>query len=184
MGDVLRYGLIGAGMMGREHVRNLALIPGTQIAALADPDETSRVEGRRPPEAVELFLGSPPAARMGRLRRRSDRQPQRHSQGHPGRYIGASSCRSSSRSRSAPGSTMSSRSPGGQGSQGADLGRDGIPLHAAGRGARRRDPCRDHREPSDARDARAPLPFSRRWETGRFSRRTGGTLVEKCTSST
>jgi myo-inositol 2-dehydrogenase / D-chiro-inositol 1-dehydrogenase len=56
MGDVLRYGLIGAGMMGREHVRNLALIPGTRIAALADPDETSRVEGAKAAGGeVELF---------------------------------------------------------------------------------------------------------------------------------
>lgn len=33
----LRYGLIGAGMMGREHIRNLALIPGSQLAAISDP---------------------------------------------------------------------------------------------------------------------------------------------------
>lgn len=33
----LRYGLIGAGMMGREHIRNLALIPGSQLVAIADP---------------------------------------------------------------------------------------------------------------------------------------------------
>jgi predicted dehydrogenase len=33
----LRYGLIGAGMMGREHIRNLALIPGSEIVAISDP---------------------------------------------------------------------------------------------------------------------------------------------------
>ncbi len=37
----LRYGIIGAGMMAREHVRNLALIPGSQIAAIVDPDAAS-----------------------------------------------------------------------------------------------------------------------------------------------
>ena len=37
----LRYGLIGAGMMGREHIRNLALIPGSQLTAIADPVESS-----------------------------------------------------------------------------------------------------------------------------------------------
>jgi len=47
MVDVLRYGLIGAGMMGREHVRNLAIIPGSRIAALSDPDEGSRAEGAK-----------------------------------------------------------------------------------------------------------------------------------------
>lgn len=34
----LRYGLIGAGMMGREHIRNLALIPGSVLTAISDPD--------------------------------------------------------------------------------------------------------------------------------------------------
>jgi predicted dehydrogenase len=34
-------------MMGREHVRNLALIPGSRITALSDPDEGSRAESAR-----------------------------------------------------------------------------------------------------------------------------------------
>lgn len=38
----VRYGLIGAGMMGQEHLRNLALIDGAEIAAIADPDEGMR----------------------------------------------------------------------------------------------------------------------------------------------
>ncbi|MBL8590616.1 MAG: Gfo/Idh/MocA family oxidoreductase [Methylobacteriaceae bacterium] len=33
----LRYGLIGAGMMGREHIRNLGLIPGSRVTAISDP---------------------------------------------------------------------------------------------------------------------------------------------------
>lgn len=37
MTRILRYGLIGAGMMGREHIRNIALIPGSEITAIADP---------------------------------------------------------------------------------------------------------------------------------------------------
>lgn len=40
--DQVRYGLIGAGMMGQEHLRNLALIEGAEIAAIADPDEAMR----------------------------------------------------------------------------------------------------------------------------------------------
>jgi len=47
MTDVLRYGLIGAGMMGREHIRNLAIIPGSRIAALSDPDEGSRAQAAK-----------------------------------------------------------------------------------------------------------------------------------------
>jgi myo-inositol 2-dehydrogenase/D-chiro-inositol 1-dehydrogenase len=42
MADTVRYGLIGTGMMGLEHVRNLALVPGAQLVAAADPDEGSR----------------------------------------------------------------------------------------------------------------------------------------------
>jgi len=38
----LRYGIIGCGMMGREHIRNLALLPATTVAAVADPDAEQR----------------------------------------------------------------------------------------------------------------------------------------------
>ena len=38
----LRYGLIGAGMMGQEHVRNIALLDGVRVAAVADPDDGMR----------------------------------------------------------------------------------------------------------------------------------------------
>jgi predicted dehydrogenase len=47
MTETVRYGLIGAGMMGREHVRNLQLIPGSEITALSDPNELSRAESAR-----------------------------------------------------------------------------------------------------------------------------------------
>ena len=40
--DELRYGLIGAGMMGREHIRNIALLDGVRVAAIADPDRAMR----------------------------------------------------------------------------------------------------------------------------------------------
>ena len=38
----LRYGLIGAGMMGQEHIRNIALLDGVRVAAVADPDDGMR----------------------------------------------------------------------------------------------------------------------------------------------
>ena len=44
--DVIRYGIIGTGMMGCEHIRNLALLPGVRVTAIADPDEQSRAWGR------------------------------------------------------------------------------------------------------------------------------------------
>ena len=37
----LRYGLVGTGMMGVEHIRNVAITPGVEIVALADPVDTS-----------------------------------------------------------------------------------------------------------------------------------------------
>lgn len=40
----IRYGIIGAGHMAREHVRNLALIPGSLVTAIADPEPSSLVE--------------------------------------------------------------------------------------------------------------------------------------------
>ncbi len=36
------YAIIGCGMMGREHMRNLALVPGADLVAIADPDAGSR----------------------------------------------------------------------------------------------------------------------------------------------
>jgi myo-inositol 2-dehydrogenase / D-chiro-inositol 1-dehydrogenase len=38
----MRYALVGSGMMGQEHIRNLQLLPDAEIVALADPDEAMR----------------------------------------------------------------------------------------------------------------------------------------------
>ena len=35
-----RYGLIGCGMMGLEHLKNIALLPDTQVAAILEPDHS------------------------------------------------------------------------------------------------------------------------------------------------
>jgi myo-inositol 2-dehydrogenase/D-chiro-inositol 1-dehydrogenase len=42
MGDLVRFGIIGTGMMGHEHIRNLALLPDVRVTAYADPDPGSR----------------------------------------------------------------------------------------------------------------------------------------------
>jgi predicted dehydrogenase len=39
---VVRYGIIGTGMMGHEHARNLALVPGAEVAAYSDPSSEQR----------------------------------------------------------------------------------------------------------------------------------------------
>jgi myo-inositol 2-dehydrogenase/D-chiro-inositol 1-dehydrogenase len=38
----IRYGLIGSGMMGQEHIRNLKLLDGVSVTAIADPDAGMR----------------------------------------------------------------------------------------------------------------------------------------------
>jgi predicted dehydrogenase len=43
---MIRYGIIGTGMMGWEHIRNLAHIPGASVTAIADPNAASREIGR------------------------------------------------------------------------------------------------------------------------------------------
>lgn len=39
---MIRYGLIGAGLMGREHIRNIQLLDDACISAIADPDDPMR----------------------------------------------------------------------------------------------------------------------------------------------
>ena len=39
--EAVRYGVIGTGMMGVEHISNLLAIDGVEVTALADPDERS-----------------------------------------------------------------------------------------------------------------------------------------------
>lgn len=41
MGEVVRYGIVGTGLMAREHIRNLVITPGALVTALADPMESS-----------------------------------------------------------------------------------------------------------------------------------------------
>ncbi|WP_427450157.1 Gfo/Idh/MocA family protein [Litorimonas sp. WD9-15] len=50
------YAIIGAGMMGREHIANLALVPCAELIALADPDAGSRKwSGHDAGEDVQVF---------------------------------------------------------------------------------------------------------------------------------
>jgi myo-inositol 2-dehydrogenase/D-chiro-inositol 1-dehydrogenase len=42
VGNQTRYGLIGCGMMGQEHLRNLALLSGVEVAAIFEPDAEMR----------------------------------------------------------------------------------------------------------------------------------------------
>ena len=46
MSSQFRYSIAGCGMMGREHMRNVALVPGAQLVGICDPDEGSREAAR------------------------------------------------------------------------------------------------------------------------------------------
>ncbi|MGB0799372.1 MAG: Gfo/Idh/MocA family oxidoreductase, partial [Planktomarina sp.] len=38
MAKSVSYGIIGCGMMGQEHLRNIALLPDTHVRAIFEPD--------------------------------------------------------------------------------------------------------------------------------------------------
>lgn len=42
MSKVTHYGIIGCGMMGQEHLQNIALLPNTKVAAIFEPDAEMR----------------------------------------------------------------------------------------------------------------------------------------------
>jgi predicted dehydrogenase len=42
--DQIRYGIIGCGMMGQEHLRNLALVQGAVVAGIFEPDAGMRAQ--------------------------------------------------------------------------------------------------------------------------------------------
>ena len=56
MEPLLRYGIIGCGSMGREHIENLRALPGTQVTAIADVDAGSRQTAQALlPDTVPVF---------------------------------------------------------------------------------------------------------------------------------
>lgn len=42
----VRYGIVGCGMMGREHMRNIALLPNAEVAAFFEPDADMAVQAQ------------------------------------------------------------------------------------------------------------------------------------------
>lgn len=53
----LRYGVIGCGMMGQEHLRNIALLKDAEIAAIFEPDEGMRARSKALAPKAD-FVGS------------------------------------------------------------------------------------------------------------------------------
>ena len=53
MGKHLNYGMIGCGMMGQEHLRNIALLDDTSVIGIFEPDPGMRAEAARlAPDAI------------------------------------------------------------------------------------------------------------------------------------
>ncbi|MGZ3402902.1 MAG: Gfo/Idh/MocA family protein [Phenylobacterium sp.] len=71
MRNTVRYGLVGTGLMANEHLRNLALIPGAVVTALADPVESSLATAKATlgaaADEVATFADGAALARSGRV---------------------------------------------------------------------------------------------------------------------
>ncbi|VVS97231.1 Oxidoreductase [Sphingomonas sp. EC-HK361] len=69
MGEQVRYGLVGTGMMGVEHLNNLAITPGAVVTAIADPVEASLGWARGAlgdrADGVQAFTDSAALAKSG-----------------------------------------------------------------------------------------------------------------------
>ncbi|OSP56403.1 Gfo/Idh/MocA family protein [Pseudoruegeria sp. SK021] len=61
-----RYGLIGSGMMGQEHLRNIALLNGAEVAAIYEPDTAMQAM------ALALVPGATPEGSLTALLARDD----------------------------------------------------------------------------------------------------------------
>ena len=56
MAQTIRYGIIGCGSMGREHIENLKALAGSQVTAIADPHPASRAAALEIlPVGVQVF---------------------------------------------------------------------------------------------------------------------------------
>lgn len=67
--EQVRYGLVGTGMMGAEHITNLAITPGAVVTAIADPVDTSLGWARKAlgdkAEGVQAFADGAALAKSG-----------------------------------------------------------------------------------------------------------------------
>ena len=65
----VRYGLVGTGMMGVEHLNNLAITPGAVVTAIADPTERSLAWAKKAlggrADGVQSFASSAELAKSG-----------------------------------------------------------------------------------------------------------------------
>ncbi|MEL6645026.1 MAG: Gfo/Idh/MocA family oxidoreductase [Pseudomonadota bacterium] len=53
--DILNYGIIGCGMMGQEHIENIALLPEARVAAIYEPDEIMAAKAKAMAPNARLY---------------------------------------------------------------------------------------------------------------------------------
>ena len=46
----IKYGIIGAGTMAREHINNISIIEDAEVVALSDPDDHSLEKSKKLPQ--------------------------------------------------------------------------------------------------------------------------------------
>jgi len=54
MSEAIRFGIVGVGSMGREHMRNIAAVPGGEVVAIADPHGPSIEASREITPTVDI----------------------------------------------------------------------------------------------------------------------------------
>ena len=157
----LRYGLIGAGMMGQEHIRSVALLDGVRVAAVADPDDAMRAASAAlaGPGCAAVFRPSRPAG-SGAVRRVRDCGPQRSPPSDPARPAGDREADPVREASLHHGRGRRRHRPQGGGPRRAGVGGDGVPLHATGRPPAREGAGRRSGDAAHDGDPRAPIPVS------------------------
>ncbi|MEL6517679.1 MAG: Gfo/Idh/MocA family oxidoreductase [Pseudomonadota bacterium] len=53
--DILNYGIIGCGMMGQEHIENIALLPEARVGAIYEPDEIMAAKAKSMAPNARLY---------------------------------------------------------------------------------------------------------------------------------
>ena len=52
----IKYGIIGAGTMAREHINNISIIEDAEVVALSDPDDHSLEKSKKiVPNEIKIF---------------------------------------------------------------------------------------------------------------------------------
>ena len=158
----IRYGLIGSGMMGQEHIRNLTLLDGCEVTAIADPDEGMRaLSVETSGGKAQAFSDYKEMLSSGLVDALVIVSP---NDTHHAILMDVLDTRPADPVRKAALHHLRPLPRGGREGRGprrAGLGGDGIPLHAAGPAPARGDRQGDRRHPPDDGDPRTPLSFPR-----------------------